>query len=414
MKRWMVVLGVLALPVWAFGPLEALAYQSPELGPAQAALEGARQRAGAANLGLSSNLSVGRSDDTNNYSLGVNWQWNFTGRIDAALAVGRAERQARQVRRDGQKNALLAHANLWQAQSRVASSAKRLEVARVRLSATQQRVALGAVSAVQREEVALAVRQAELTQRQAQSSLIGARAEAARYGLSGDALPQTVRFALPEVGAERSPAYQEALAAQQLAQARLDEAVRTLLPEVSVGAGYIGSDAQIQTGASWTGRGPGASVSLGSIPSEVSALPVNPVTGLRPGQNEWKLSVGARVVFPLEAIASLRQLEAERDLATVRLQRTLEELALRIASARAEAALALEGVSIAQARLELAKRQETMMQARIQAGSVSSIEFLEAQAGLFEAETGVAQAWQGYIVASAAYLDLTDGEWSVQ
>lgn len=414
MKRWMVVLGVLALPVWAFGPLEALAYQSPELGPAQAALEGARQRAGAANLGLSSNLSVGRSDHTNNYSLGVNWQWNFTGRIDAALAVGRAERQARQVQRDGQKNALLAHANLWQAQSRVASSVKRLEVARARLSATQQRVALGAVSAVQREEVALAVRQAELTQRQAQSSLIGARAEAARYGLSGDALPQTVRFALPEVGAERSPAYQEALAAQQLAQARLDEAVRTLLPEVSVGAGYVGSDAQIQTGASWTGRGPGASVSLGSIPSEVSALPVNPVTGLRPGQNEWKLSVGARVVFPLEAIAGLRQLEAERDLATVRLQRTLEELALRIASARAEAALALEGVSIAQARLELAKRQETLMQARIQAGSVSSIEFLEAQAGLFEAETGVAQAWQGYIVASAAYLDLTDGEWSVQ
>lgn len=414
MKRWMVVLGVLALPVWAFGPLEALAYQSPELGPAQAALEGARQRAGAANLGLSSNLSVGRSDHTNNYSLGVNWQWNFTGRIDAALAVGRAERQARQVQRDGQKNALLAHANLWQAQSRVASSVKRLEVARARLSATQQRVALGAVSAVQREEVALAVRQAELTQRQAQSSLIGARAEAARYGLSGDALPQTVRFALPEVGAERSPAYQEALAAQQLAQARLDEAVRTLLPEVSVGAGYVGSDAQIQTGASWTGRGPGASVSLGSIPSEVSALPVNPVTGLRPGQNEWKLSVGARVVFPLEAIAGLRQLEAERDLATVRLQRTLEELALRIASARAEAALALEGVSIAQARLELAKRQETLMQARIQAGSVSSIEFLEAQAGLFEAEAGVAQAWQGYIVASAAYLDLTDGEWSVQ
>ncbi|WP_337867645.1 TolC family protein [Meiothermus sp.] len=414
MKRWMAVLGVLALPVWAFGPLEALAYQSPELGPAQAALEGARQRAGAANLGLSSNLSVGRSDDTNNYSLGVNWQWNFTGRIDAALAVGRAERQVRQVRRDGQKNALLAHANLWQAQSRVASSAKRLEVARVRLSVTQQRVALGAVSAVLQEEVALAVRQAELTQRQAQSSLIGTRAEAARYGLSGDALPQTVRFALPEVGAERSPAYQEALAAQQLAQARLDEAVRTLLPEVSVGAGYIGSDAQIQTGASWTGRGPGASVSLGSIPSEVSALPVNPVTGLRPGQNEWKLSVGARVVFPLEAIAGLRQLEAERDLATVRLQRTLEELALRIASARAEAALALEGVSIAQARLELAKRQETLMQARVQAGSASSIEFLEAQAGLFEAETGVAQAWQGYIVASAAYLDLTDGEWSVQ
>lgn len=414
MKRWMAVLGVLALPVWAFGPLEALAYQSPELGPAQAALEAARQRAGAANLGLSSNLSAGRSDGNNNYSVGVSWQWNFTGRIEAVLAIGRAERQVRQVRRDGQKSALLAHANLWLAQSRLSATAKRLEAAQSRLTVTQQRVALGAVSAVQQEEVALAMRQAELTQRQAQSSLNSARAEAARYGLSGDARTQTVRFAQPEATAERSPAYQEALAAQQLAQARVDEAGRTLLPELSLGAGYIGTDAQIQTGASWTGRGPGASFSLGSIPSEVSALPVNPVTGLRPGQNEWKLSVGARVVFPLEAIPGLRQLEAERDLAAVRLQRTLDELGLRMASARAEIALALEGVSIAQARLVLAKRQQTLVQARVQVGSASTIEALEAQASVSESEAGVAQAWQGYIAASAAYLDLTDGEWSVQ
>ncbi len=360
MKRWVAVWGVLALPVWAFGPLEALVYQSPELGPAQTALEAARQRAGAVNTGLSSNLSVGRSEG-NDYLVGVNWQWNFSGRLETALAVGRAERQVLQVRRDGQKNVFTVCANLWLAQSRVA---------------------FGAVSAVQQEEVALAVRQAELARRQAQSSLIGARAEAASYGLSGDAEPQTVRFAQPEVGVERSPAYQEAFAAQQLAQARVDEAGCTLLPEVSVGAGYIGRDAQIQTGASWTGWGPGASVSLWSLPNEVPALLVNLVTGLRPRQNEWRLSVGARVVFPLEAIAGLRQLEAERDLATVPLQRTLEGLGLPIASDRAEAMLALEGVSFAHARLELARRQQTLLQFRVQAGSVRAVEWLDVQASI--------------------------------
>jgi hypothetical protein len=100
MKRWMAILGVLALPVWAFGPLEALVYHSPEPGPALAALEVAQQRAGAANLGLSSNLSAGHSDGSN-CLVGVNWQWNFSGRLETALGVGRAERQVRQVRRDG-------------------------------------------------------------------------------------------------------------------------------------------------------------------------------------------------------------------------------------------------------------------------------------------------------------------------
>ncbi|WP_299428399.1 TolC family protein [uncultured Meiothermus sp.] len=414
MQQWMVVLAMLSVPVWAFGPREALAFRSPELGPAQAALEAARQRADAVNWGLSSNLSAGRTDGNNHYSVGVGWQLNFTSRLEAALAIARAERQVRQVRREGQKNALLAHAGLWLAQSRLSASTRRLESSQARLVATQQRVALGAVSAIQREEVALAVRQAELAQRQAQASVYRARAEAARYGLSGDAQAQTLRFVQPEGVAERSPAYQEALAAQQLAQARVEEAGRTLLPEVNVGAGYIGTGAQIQTGASWTGRGPGASFSLGSIPSEVSALPVNPVTGLRPGQNEWKLSLGARLLFPLEALPGLRQLEADRDLAAVRLQRTLDDLSLRLVGARAEIADALEGLSLAQARLELAGRQQALVQARVQAGSASPIEALEAQAGVSEAEAGVAQAWQGYVAASATYLDLTDGEWSVQ
>jgi len=63
-------------------------------------------------------------------------------------------------------------------------------------------------------------------------------------------------------------------------------------------------------------------------------------------------------------------------------------------AARTEVVPALEGVSIAQARLEPAKRQQTMVQARVQVGSASTIEALEAQVCVSESEAGEAQAWQ--------------------
>lgn len=413
MWRLMVVGVLLGMPVWAFGPQEALAYLSPELGPAQALLQAARQRAEAVNLGLTTSLSATRADGNNSYSVGVSWQWGFTGRLEAALAVGRAERQLRQLRRDGQRNALLAHASVWQAQSRLTASAKRVEASQARLLATRQRLELGAVSVLQHQEAALAAQQAELLWRQAQASLNAARAEAARFDLRGSAQAQTARFALPEAVVERSPAYQEALAGLQLAQARLDEAGRTLLPELNLAAVYTGADAQLQSAVSWTGRGPGASLSLGSTPSEGRTVPLNPVTGLRPGQNEWRLSLGARLVFPFEALPGLRQLEAERDLAAVRLERIKEELRLRLGAARAEAEHALEGLELAQERLQLATRQQAIVQARLEAGSASLVEALEAQASLSEAEAGVAQAWHGYITATARFLELSDGEWSL-
>jgi outer membrane protein TolC len=414
MQRWIVVGVLLGLPVWAFGPQEALAYRSPELGPAQALLEAARQRAEAVNLGLTTSLSATRADGNNSYSAGVSWQWGFTSRIEAALAVSRAERQLRQLKRDGQRDALLAHAGLWLAQSRLSASLKRLEASQTRLEASRQRLELGAVSALQHQEAAVAARQAELLWRQAQVSLSAAGAEAARLGLRGSARAQTARFALPESIVDRGPAYQEAAASLQLAQARLDEAGRSLLPELNLTAGYTGADAQLQSTASWTGRGPGASLLLGSIPTEVRNLPPSPVTGLRPGQNEWRLSLGARLALPLEALPALRQLEAERDLAAVRLERTRAELTLRLASARAEAEHALEGLELSQERLQLATRHQAVAQARLQAGSASPIEALEAQAGVSEAEAGVAQAWQAYITAVARFLELSDGEWSLQ
>ncbi len=402
------------LPVLAFGPKEALGYQPPELRPARAALEAAKLRATAAQVGLSSTLSANRNDGNNSYSAALNWQWNFTNRLELALAISRAERNTRQASRDGSKNALLAHAGLWAAQSRVSGGQKRLDAAQARLVVADQKLGLGALSASQREEVVLGVRQAELALRQAQNALQSAQAEAARYGLSGQAEAQVLRFGLKESQAEQNPTYQEALAAALLAQARVDEAGRTLLPQLSFGAGYVGKDTQFQTSLNWQGSGPGASLALGSVPSEIANLPTDPLTGLKPGQGAWKLNLGATLTIAPEAIAGIGQLEAERDRSNIQLQRTLEEVRLRISQTRSDAALALESLSLAQARLDLSKRQLGLIEARAKAGSASPIDLLEAQAGAPEADAAVAQAWQTYITAVGAYLDLSDAEWSVE
>ena len=397
-------------PALAFGPLEALRYQSPEVATAQAALEAARSRAGLGSLGLTPSVEAARNDGTNSWSVGTAWQWNFSARNDLLLAVGRAERQVKQAGRDGAKNAQQAHAGLWLAQGRVASTQKRLEAAQARLEATEARLKLGAITASQREEVGLALKQAELGVRQAQNGLSAARAEATRYGLQGNAEAKTVRFVLLEVAPERSPSVQEAQAAASQAQARVDEANRSLLPQLNAGASYTGRDAQFQSGVSWTAQGPGANLSVGSSPS----LPTNPATGGRIGESEWKLNIGARLTLPLEAIPGLSQVQAERDSANLRLNRTLEEVRLRLIQTRADAALALESLDISNQRLELARRQQTLVQARVGTGAASAIELLEAEAGALEAETAVAQAWQTYLTAVAAYLDLSDGEWRVE
>lgn len=411
MKRYWISLILLVTPVLAFGPREALGYRSPELGPARAALEAAHQRAGAVNLGLSSQFSAQRSDGSNTYNAALGWQWDFSKRLEVLQAINRAEREVRRVEREGIKNALLAHAASWNAQARLNGSERRLEAARARLAEAERKLVLGAISATQREEVALALRQAELGTRQAQVALGNAQAEAARYGLSGAAEASLVSFAAPEVAPEKTPTYQEARLALELAQSRLDQAYRTLWPEVNFSAGYYGNDAQFQAGASWSGVGPGANVSVGSpLP-----WPTNPFTGepIQVDQNTWKLTLGAKITLAPEAFAALSGLQAERDGAGLRLSRTLDEVKLRLSQSRSEVGGALESLSLAQARLDLSKKQLSISEAKAKAGSASEIEVLEAQAATLESEAALAQAWQTYVTAVAAYLDLSDGVWAV-
>lgn len=412
--RWIPAGVVLLASALAFGPKEALAYTSPELGPANAALEAAKTRALAGNVGLGSQLSANRNDGYNSYTAGLNWQWNFAARLELALGVSRAERTVRQTGREGIKNALLVHANLWAAQSKQASAQKRLEIAQARLQAAEQKLNLGAISASQREEAVLGVKQAELAVRQAQNGLKAAQTEGMRYGLGVTAEVQVLRFALHDALPEQNPSYLEALAAAQQAQAKLDEATRSLLPQLSFGAAYVGTNTQLQTNLSWQGSGPGASVLFGNVPYSIASLPTDPISGLKPGQGTWNISLGATLSLAPEAIAGIGQLEAERDRSVLRAQRTLDEARLRLVQAQGEAGIAFESMSLAQTRLELAKRQLALVEARTQAGSTSTIDFLEAQAAALEADGGVAQAWQAYIGSVANYLDWSDGEWSVE
>lgn len=413
MRRYWIGLMLLvsstAWPALAFSPKDALGYKSPEIAPAQAALEAAKQRAGAVNLGLSSQMTAQRSDGTNTYNAALNWQWDFGKRLDVLQALARAEREVRRVEREGIKGALSAHAALWIAQARVAGSEKRQESAKARLAETERKLALGAVSATSRDEIALALRQAELGLRQAQVNLGNAQADAGRYGLKGVADAVLVNFAAPEVTPDKTPTYQEAFLALELAQSRLDQAYRTLWPEVNFGTSYYGNDAQFQAGASWSGPGPGASVSVASpLP-----WPTNPFTGepIKADQNSWKITLGAKLTIAPEAFAALSGLQAEREGAGLRLNRTLEEIKLRLSQSRSEVAGALETLSLAQARLDLSKKQLGIAETKAKAGSASELDSLDAQAAVFEAEVSVAQAWQAYVTAVAAYLDLSDGGW---
>lgn len=407
MKRfWCLGLALLGLPALAFGPREALAYQSPELTPARKALEAARLQAGSTALGLGANLAYERANADNDYKVGLGWQWNFTARLEAEQAVARAERELRRVEREGQKKALLAHATAWQAQSRLTAAEGRLEAARDRLAEVERKAALGAIAPLQREDAALALEQAELNLRQARNTLRQAQAEAARYGLRGNAEPRTVRFALPAATPEQTVAYREALAALELARARVEEGRRRLWPEASLGVSYNGKDALFQSGLSWSAGGPGANLALGT---PLSVPPGTP--------EEWKFSLSLKLELLPQAWAAVVAGEADLEGAALRLERTREEMALRLEQAREEVAIALEGLELAQERLAIAERLAANAEAKLKAGIGTALERLEAQASRAEAEAAVAQGWQGYILAVAAYLDLLDGDsstWTLQ
>lgn len=407
MKRlWCFGLILLGLPVLAFGPQEALAYQSPELAPARKALEAARLQAGSTALGLGANLGYERANEDNSYKVGLGWQWNFTARLEAEQAVARARREVRRVEREGQKNALLAHAAAWQAQSRLLAAEGRLEAARDRLAEAERKAALGAISSLQREDAALALKQAELNLRQARNALRSAQADALRYGLRGNAEPRTMRFVLPAATPEQTVAYREALAAFELSRARMEEGWRRLWPEVSLGASYNGKDALFQSGLSWSASGPGASLALGT---PLSVLPGTP--------EEWKFTLGLKLDLLPQAWAAVVAGEADLEGAALRLERTREEMTLRLAQAREEVAIALEGLELAQERLAIFERLAANVEAKLKVGIGTVLERLEAQASRAEAEAAVAQGWQGYILAVATYLDLLDDDsstWTVQ
>lgn len=400
MKRmWCFGLLVLGLPALAFGPQDALAYQSPELASARKALEAARLQAGSTALGLGANLGYERAGEDNSYKVGLGWQWNFTARLEAEQAVVRAQRELRRVAREGQKNALLAHAAVWQAQVRLEAAGGRLEAARERLAEAERKLALGALSPLQREDAALALKQAELNLRQAQNALRSAQADALRYGLRGSAEPRTLRFALPAATPEQTVAYREALAALELSRARMEEGWRRLWPEVSLGASYNGKDALFQSGLSWSASGPGASLALGTPQSVLPGTPEG-----------WKFTLGLKLELLPQAWAAVVAGEADLEGAALRLERTREEMTLRLEQAREEVAIVLEGLELAQQRLALAQRLAVNAEAKLRAGIATALERLEAQASRAEAEAAVAQSWQSYVLAVAAYLELLDGD----
>lgn len=408
------LLGLLGSVGWAFGPREALQYQSPELASARASLQAAQSGLLAANLGLGANLSAERSGAwdsfANNFSASLQWQSDSLKRLQANQTVERAQREMGRVQRDGVKQALLAHANLWSAQNRMRAAEMRLQAARGRTAEVERKAALGAVSALQTEEAQLSLKQAELGVRQAQSGLNAARAEARRYGFAGDAEAQTLKFAALNIAVEQTPAFLEAQSTLTLSDARLGDARSKVFPKLSLGAGYVGRDAAFTTGLSNQGLSFNPTASLG-VDTSQRLTPQLIATGAK---EEWRFSVKAEIPLSLEIVSGLQSLEAERLGAAVRLSKTLEDLKIRLEQLKGEVVSAGENLELSQLRRDLAARQSKVAQARAQAGSASALDVLEAQANEADVESQVATAWQGYVNAVAAYLELTGGEWRIE
>jgi outer membrane protein TolC len=407
-------MALLVPSVWAFGPKEALLYQSAELGAARASLQAAQGGLLAANLGLGANFSAERSGAwdglANNYAASLQWQWDGLKRLQAGQAVERAQREIERVRREGVKGALLAHANLWAAQNRFRAAELRLQAAKGRTAEIERKAALGAISALQTEEAQLSLKQSELGVRQAQSGLSAARAEARRYGLAGEAEAEVLRFATTNIAADQTPTFLETQSALALSEARLSDARSKVFPRLSLGAGFVGRDLAFSTGISNTGLSfnPTASLGLDTSQRLSSAL-------IAAGaKEEWRFSLKAEVPLSLEVVSGLQSLEAEREGAAVRLSKTLDELRLRLEQLKGEAAAAGENLELAQLRRDLAVRQTRVVQAKAQAGSASVLDVLEAQANEADVESQVAIAWQGYVNAVAAHLDLAGGEWRIE
>ncbi|MEI7834160.1 MAG: TolC family protein [bacterium] len=389
-------------PVFAFGPADALLYQAPELRPAGAMLSAAEAQLRAARLGASGTYSTSYSDSTFNHSLSLSYREDQVNLLSAHKSNEDAQRQLISLQRDGIKQALLAHASLWDAQAKGRAAKLHAQIAGQNAVEAERKRKIGEAAEYDVELARVDAEDAALAERTAAEAEISAKAEAARLGLTGAADPVVLTFMLSPAKVDDADAIYNSnwdfrLADASAAQARRDNRI------------YFGADAsytgKYQLSAGVSTKGPSVTASTG-YPSLYDPTLLFFGSG-------WRFTLSATVPLDPGATAAARVKSADAEVARVKLEQQRSQQAIKLPDALKAAQDAARSMDLARQRLALAERKLKAVQARAKSGTVSPQAELEAAEALATAEATLAQRWQTYITDSATYLESINAPWEV-
>ena len=399
---------LLAAIVFACTPREALAYKSPELAAAQAKLLAAEARVRAQSWNVSGTIDGNRREGENAYEMALHWSRSRVEVAEAAHAVDTAQHALTQLSRDATRQALLAHAGLWESQAGARATALRLETAKLRVAETKRRLEAGAVPQLEAETATLDHAEAVLAERRAQGHLKTARLEAGRFALAGEAEPVLPRFAVKEIAAEELAANREAKWTVLLAKQRLEQARQDVAPAVGLEATYLTRNMLWQSNV--TSRGPGIDITT-QYPSTNLILDPQFQNGLLALSNGWQFMLKADLPLNPSAYVARRAAAAEWRAAQARQDEIRRTQAVQLAQARAEVEATADALLLAEARAALDVRRVSHALEREKIGTISRLDVLDEQAKQAEDEAKHAVSWKEYLNAVGAYLELIDGTW---
>jgi len=393
----------------AFGPQDALSYKSPEYAAALAKLSAQRVQVRALDLGLSGTATANRRDTGDEYIMGFSWSRSPVAITQAKQAEELAKRELVRLARESGRVAMLAHADLWEAQMVRKAAETRAQSAEMRRQEAERKQGLGAISALDVESARLDQAEAQLEQRRAQELLTSALNEATRYGLQGDADQTTARFKVAEAKLEDLPAYHDAKWDVSVAGAQQKEARRNNAPAFGINALYQRMETTIQANAST--RGPNMDVTTHYQPINLTLPGLYTQFVPKPG---WQILFQVDLPLNPAGRAERRVAAANLSLAKTRLQERGRDLPIEVAKAQTELLSAQERLQLARERHELDLRRTAIVHAQAEAGAVSKLAVLDAEATQADNNATYARAWKNYITAAAAYLELVGGTWEVE
>lgn len=390
------------LPALAFGPQEALQYESPELAPAKTKLAMTKALQRARGYNTAGIASANRTKDKDVYSMSLRFSNDPLSNAEAKRSVAQAQDDLAQLQRNGVCDALLAHAALWDAQAMQTAAQSRLTAATLAKTEAERKHELGAISDLDVELARIDLADAELSAQRAAKMLVTAKQDAMRFKFTGEAEAAVLHFTLPDAGVEGLQEYRNLKWSSDIAEARRKAARREIRPGLGLDLNYIGSDFQLSSSVST--RYPSADLTFGypSLYNDPSVL----LWG-----KGWQTTLKLEIPLDPAARANARAAAAEAKLAKVILDEKKESLVVTLAQARTEAESALAGVDLAQQRVALSERKLEVIQAKAKAGAVSEIALHQETAACAEAQAKLAEAWKGYIGAVATYLDMVNGTW---